>query len=317
MNPADSKTMRDAFLGQLYAAMREDGRIFIVTDDFGAPALDKIRAEFKDRFVNVGIAEQNAINVATGLAIEGFVAYAYGIAGFMTMRSYEQVRTNLSMAAQLRPLNVNIVGVGAGLSYDLSGPSHHCLEDITLMRLLPNIEVFSPSDWTLAARIADRSRHVNAPKYIRLDSKPVPRLYDDGAAVHLDTGFHELAQGAGACVVATGYMTQVAQRALAQSAAPVGLLDIFSFKPLDEDRLCRALEKYRHVVTVEEGFIGRGGLDTLIVGVLARRGVPATVRALGVDDRYLYDVGNRALLHRLCGMDEAAILQAVAQPAPA
>ncbi|MBI5684115.1 MAG: transketolase [Verrucomicrobia bacterium] len=308
-------TMRDVFLGRLYAALKEGEKVFVVTDDFGAPTLDKIRTEFKDRFVNVGIAEQNAVNVATGLALEGFTAYAYGIAGFMTMRCYEQIRTNLSMAAELRPLNVNIVGVGAGFSYDVSGPSHHCLEDITLMRLLPNMEVLSPSDWVMASRFAERSLRVNKPKYIRLDSKPVQQIYPEDMKVALDDGFHELEQGAGTCVVATGFMTQVARRALAQTNAPIGLVDLFSFAPLNEAKLLTVLSRYQRVVTVEEGFIHRGGLDALIVGLLARGGKMIPVRALGVDDRFIYDVGNRPLLHKLAGMDEESILKAVAAPA--
>ena len=311
MNPPPSMTMRDVFMNRLYAAMKEGEKVFIVADDFGAPALDQIRTEFKDRFVNVGIAEQNAVNVAAGLALEGFTAYAYGIAGFMAMRSYEQIRTNLSMAAQLRPLNVNVVGVGTGFSYDVSGPSHHCLEDITLMRLLPNVEVLSPSDCVTTSHCAERSLRVNRPKYIRLDSKPVSQIYAEDAAICLEDGFYELAQGTGTCVIATGFMTQVAQQALAQATAPVGLVDLFSFRPLNEERLFEVLKKYRHVVTVEEGFIHRGGLDTLIVGLLARYGAAIRVHALGVDDRFIYDVSNRPLLHKLAGMDEESILQAV------
>jgi transketolase len=315
MNPLPSMTMRDVFLGRLYAALKEGEKVFIVTDDFGAPTLDKIRTEFKDRFVNVGIAEQNAVNVATGLALEGFTAYAYGIAGFMAMRCYEQIRTNLSMAAQLRPLNCNIIGVGAGFSYDVSGPSHHCLEDITLMRLLPNMEVLSPGDWVTASRLAERSLRVSKPKYIRLDSKPVQQIYPEDMAVALDDGFHELEQGAGVCVVATGFMTQVARKALAQTTAPVGLVDLFSFAPLNEAKLLAVLSRYERVVTVEEGFIHRGGLDALITGLLAKGAKRIPVRALGVDDRFIYDVGNRPHLHKLAGMDEESILKAVAAPA--
>lgn len=306
--------MRDVFLQHLLEALRRREKIFIVTDDFGSPVLDKIRHEFGDHFINVGIAEQNAINIATGLAAEGFTVFAYGIASFMSMRCYEQIRTNLSMASQQRALNVNIVGVGAGLSYDISGPSHHCLEDITLMRLLPHIEVFSPSDWTLTTRVTEWSLRHPRPKYIRLDSKPVPRLYADGGPVTVEDGFCELAHGGDTCVVATGFMTQVARRALDQSAIRFGLVDVFAFRPLDEDRLLGVLKKYRRVVTLEEGFIHRGGLDTVVIGLLARHGVQMAVHPLGVNDRYLFDIGHRARLHQLCGMDEAGILQAVAAP---
>ena len=307
-------TMRDAFLGRLHAEMARDERIFIVTDDFGAPTLDKIRADFPDRYVNVGIAEQNAINVATGLALEGHVSYAYGIAGFMTMRCYEQIRSNLSLASELRQINANIVGVGAGVSYDLSGPSHHCLEDITLMRLLPNLEVLSPSDWLLTGEIAAYTLRSQHPKYIRLDSKPLPAVYRAEALPRIENGFHEFAVGKNACIVATGYMTHVALRAAAQSPEPVGVVDLFAFRPLDEKLLFQTLNRYRRVVTVEEGFIHRGGLDALITQLLAHGGAATRVCALGVNDRYLFDVGNRAQLHKICAMDETAILDAIARP---
>ena len=307
-------TMRDAFLGRLHDEMLRDERISIVTDDFGAPALDKIRADFSDRFVNVGIAEQNAVNIATGLALEGHVSYAYGIAGFMTMRCFEQIRNNLSMAAEVRTLNANIVGVGAGISYDLSGPSHHCLEDITLMRLLPNLEVFSPSDWLLASEIAAYTTRSNRPKYIRLDSKNLPAVYSPESLPNLPNGFHEFAIGQTTCIVATGYMTHVALRATAQSLEPVGVVDLFAFRPLNEKLLFQTLSKYRRVITVEEGFIHRGGLDAMIMQLLSEGGAVTRVHALGINDRYLFDVGNRAHLHQLCGMDEPAILAAIARP---
>ena len=313
MSAPQNMAMRDAFLGRLHVAMATHPGAFIVSDDFGAPTLDRIRADFPERFVNVGIAEQNAINVATGLALEGFASFAYGIAGFMTMRCYEQIRTNLSMAAQLRPLNANVVGVGAGLSYDLSGPSHHCLEDLTLMRLLPNLEVFSPSDWALAAEIASHALQTPRPKYIRLDSKPLPRIYPEGRLPRLGDGFHELAVGRDACLVATGYMTHVALRAAARAPEPLGVVDLFAFRPLDEAALLRTLARYRRVVTVEEAFVRRGGLDALVIGLLSRADSATRVRSLGVDDRYLFEVGNRAHLHRLCGIDEEGILDALAQ----
>ena len=157
MSGGEFKSMRDVFLERIHAAMQQRDDIFLVSDDFGSRVLDKIRADFGDRFINVGIAEQNCINVAAGLALEGFTVYAYGIACFMSMRSFEQIRVNVSMTSQLRPMNLNIVGVGAGMSYDVSGPSHHCLEDLTLLRLLPHVDLFSPSDWQTAARLADYS----------------------------------------------------------------------------------------------------------------------------------------------------------------
>ena len=104
--------MRDAFLERIWLAMAKDSKIFFVTADFGSPVLDKIRADFSDRFVNVGIAEQNLINISAGLALEGYTVFAYAIAPFITMRCYEQIRVSLALLSVVRDINVYLLGVG-------------------------------------------------------------------------------------------------------------------------------------------------------------------------------------------------------------
>ena len=106
--------MRDALLNNIHLKMDDDKRIFFVTADFGSPVLDRIRADFPDRFINVGIAEQNLINISSGLALEGYKVFAYAIAPFITMRCFEQLRVNLALLSEVRDLNVNLIGVGAG-----------------------------------------------------------------------------------------------------------------------------------------------------------------------------------------------------------
>ena len=106
------KAMRDVFLHSLYEQMETNDKIFFVAADFGSPILDKIRTDYPNRFINVGIAEQNLINVSTGLALEGFIVYAYAIAPFITMRCYEQIRVNVAILSQIRPMNINFIGVG-------------------------------------------------------------------------------------------------------------------------------------------------------------------------------------------------------------
>ncbi len=312
MSAGELKSMRDVFLERIHAAMKKREEIFLVSDDFGSRVLDKIRADFDDRFINVGIAEQNCVNVAAGLALEGFTVYAYGIACFMSMRSFEQIRVNVSMTSQLRPMNLNIVGVGAGMSYDVSGPSHHCLEDLTLLRLLPHVELFSPSDWRTAARLADYSVEKGGPKYFRFDSKPTPAIYSSEDALNLAAGFHELARGEETCIVSTGFMTHVALKAAARADDRVGVVDVFGLKPADEQPLYEALCGYDRIVTLEEGFIKRGGLDAMIGRLLADNGSPAKLTRLGVDDRYLFELGGRERLHQLCGIDVEGVLSAVA-----
>jgi transketolase len=185
------KAMRDVFIEQIYYKMFDNKSLFFLTADFGSPKLDVLRKDFNDRFINVGIAEQNLVNVATGLALEGFIVYAYAIAPFLVMRAYEQIRNNLSLLSHVHEINVNLIGVGAGLSYDVSGPTHHSLEDISIVRTLPNISLISPSDWVLAEKFADYSIENKKPKYIRFDGKPLPNIYSKTDDVTLDDGFFD------------------------------------------------------------------------------------------------------------------------------
>src|SRR5258708_19783665 len=154
--PVKPRAMGDALLEQIHGAMASDPTIFFASADFGSPVLDRIRADHPDRFANVGIAEQNLINVSAGLALEGYKVFAYAIAPFITMRCFEQIRVNLALLSEVRTLNVNLIGVGAGYSYVVSGPTHQCYEDLTLMRALPNMQVLSPSDHVAAAALPSR-----------------------------------------------------------------------------------------------------------------------------------------------------------------
>ena len=308
----ETKVMRDVFIEQVYYRMRDDRNIFFLCADFGSPKLDKLKEDFKDRFINVGIAEQNLINVSTGLALEGFTVYAYAITSFLAMRAYEQTRINLSLHAQLREVNVNLVGVGAGLSYDVSGPTHHCLEDITIMRVLPNVEVFSPSDWVLAQGFIDYSIRVKKPKYIRLDGKPLPQIYNSIKDFKIERGFSELKKGKKLCLVSTGIMThkaiQVAKK-LSKDGIDVGVIDVFLIKPLSEALFMKALEKYQAVITLEEGFINNGGLDSLVLQLINRKSTGIKFKNMGFLQRYVFDIGSRDYLHKLNKLDEGSIIK--------
>jgi len=310
MNNNPLKTMRDAFIETVYERMRKNHSIFFLSADMGAPALDKLRRDFKDRFINVGIAEQNLVNIATGLALENYIVYAYAIAPFITMRAYEQIRQNLSISSQIKPLNVNLIGLGAGLSYGLSGPSHHCLEDISIMRLMPNFTVFSPSDWKLAKDFVDYSIKVKMPKYLRFDGKPLPLIYGEIDDLVLEKGFYELLKGKKVCLVSTGFMTHRALK-VAKGLQNVGVIDMFLLKPVDEKSLFEALKKYECVITIEEAFINSGGLDSLISKILRDHQLNVKLKNLGFNDKHIFEVGDRDYLHKLNGLDEESIIKII------
>lgn len=311
---AKKKAMRDVFIRSICDRMYEDNGIFFLSGDFGSPELDRLREEFSDRFVNVGIAEQNLINVATGLALEGYTVYAYAIAGFITMRCYEQVRINLSLHAQLKEINVNLIGVGAGISYDVSGPSHHCLEDLSIMRTLPNIEVFSPSDWFSVENFVDYSITVKKPKYFRLDSKPVSNIVGSSSSIEVGDCFRELIEGDKVCLVSTGFMTHRAMEAadiLKQRGIKVGVVDVFRLKPFNETLFHEKIGRYDSLVTLEEAFVNKGGLDSLVANVLREKDSNALLINIGFSDSFVFELGGREHLHRLNGMDGDSIAKRV------
>ena len=314
MNSPQIKTMRDALVENIYRKMHDDQKIFFLSADLGAPALDKLREDFKDRFINVGIAEQNAVNIAAGLALEGFTVYVYAIAGFLAMRAYEQIRTNLALSCQQQEMNVNLVGVGAGVSYDMSGPSHYCLEDISIIRTLPNIMLCSPADWVTARSFVDFSISVKKPKYIRLDSKPLPQIYEENQNFEWQKGFFELLKGEDVCIVSTGYTThkalEIAQR-LRDEKKSIGVIDLFMMNPVDEDSLYDLLKGYKTVVTIEEGFINSGGMDSLIMNILKNNESNIKLKNFGFGDKYLFQSGGRASLYNTAGLCDEDIISAL------
>ncbi|ADG94578.1 Transketolase central region [Arcobacter nitrofigilis DSM 7299] len=297
------KAMRDVFLLSLYEEMAEDTTIFFVTADFGSPILDKIRADYPERFMNVGIAEQNLINVSVGLALEGFTVYAYAIAPFITMRCYEQIRVNISVLSQVREMNINIIGVGAGVSYAMSGPTHHCLEDLSIMNTLPNIEIFSPADYITAQAYAKRTLTIKKPKYIRFDAKPMASLaekIDD-----ISQGFRVLQKGKKVAIISTGYMSQKAMNIVKEF--DITLIDLYLINNYNKTALIDSLKDIDTIITIEEGFKGVGGLGTTINTDFADK----KMINLGFDKKYTFEIGSREFVHQENGIGESDIIDVI------
>lgn len=296
--------MRDAFLRRICQAMESDNSIFFVTADFGSPVLDKIKIQFPNRFVNVGIAEQNLINISSGLAIEGFKVFAYGIASFITMRCYEQIRISLALLSEVRPINVTLIGVGAGYSYVVSGPTHQCYEDLTLMRAMPNMAIYSPADHVTAVNFFEQCLGTQGPKYLRLDAQVLPVIYETIPA-NFNSGYHVHWTGESICLIATGYMLHTAfkvAKRLQAMAINVAVVDLFNLSHFDTDALAAVLSQYQRIITLEEGFKGRGGVDSLMFEFLARRNINVRMLNIGVKGSYRFELGSREHLHEAAGI---------------
>jgi len=307
------RAMRDAFLERLYLEMKIDEKIFFISADFGSPVLDKIRADFPNRFVNVGIAEQNLINVSAGLALEGYKVFAYAIAPFITMRCFEQIRVSLALLSQVRPMNVNLIGVGAGYSYVVSGPTHQCYEDLTIMRALPSVQVMSPSDHLVAESMFNHCIDNIGPKYLRVAAQVLPVIYEN-VAPDLKRGFHLHREGKSLCLLATGFMLHTALEAaaeLAEIGIEIGVIDLYVISNLDEVALKRVLSSYPGVVSLEEGFRARGGIDSMLFDFLGRMGLTSKMYNIGVDPGYRFELGSRAELHEQVSIGVNAVISQI------
>jgi transketolase len=301
--------MRDIFLERIWQTMATDEKIFFVSADFGSPVLDKIRADFPKRFTNVGIAEQNLINISAGLALEGYTVFAYAIAPFITMRCFEQIRVSLALLSEVRPMNVNLIGVGAGFSYVVSGPTHQCYEDLTLMRGLPNFEVLSPSDHISAGALFDRCLKRVGPKYLRFDAQVLPVLYD-GMSIEIQKGFHVLREGKKVCLIATGYTVHTAlavAQTLKQEGIELAVVDLFDLARYDAKSLLETLSNYDAYISLEEGFHGRGGLDAMLFNFLSEADIASPYLNLGVKGGYRFELGSRQELHEQVGIGPVVV----------
>jgi transketolase len=307
--------MRDTLLESIFEAMKKDSSIFLVSADFGSPVIDKIKSEKADRFINVGIAEQNLINVSAGLALEGFKVFAYAIAPFITMRCFEQIRVNLALLSKVRPINVNLIGVGAGYSYVVSGPTHQCYEDITLMRSMPNMQILSISDEVMAKSISTYCLDLVGPKYIRLDAQILPIIYQN-KSIDFYEGFFEYRKGSDALILSTGYMTHTAIKIanlLKKENINLGIIDLFNITHFNKEGLNIILRAYNKIISMEEGFSGRGGMDSMIFNHLNEFNLNLQLLNIGVNPEYRFEIGSRETLHEEVGIGANICVEKIKQ----
>ncbi len=305
--------MRDVFLERIWQEMSDNPIIFFVSADFGSPVLDKIREDFPDRFINVGIAEQNLINITAGLAIEGYTVFAYAIASFITMRCFEQIRVSLALLSEVRPMNVSLIGVGAGYSYVVSGPTHQCYEDITIMRALPNFQVLSPADHITASVLFDDCISSNGLKYLRFDAQILPVIYSENLPSTSD-GFHIHQHGDKVCLIATGFMVHTAfkvAREVANDGYKLGVIDVFDLTNFSTEKLKTVLKSYSAIVSCEEGFSGRGGLDSMLFEFISESDLDIKTLSIGVKPGYSFELGSRDELHEKVGIGTQSILDKI------
>lgn len=306
---SEKLSMMAAFAERLYARMAEDPRIRVMTADLvGSCALKKIEADHRDRFINVGIAEQNMVSIAAGLAHEGMIPFTYTFAAFHAMRSCEQVRTDVFYNEQ----NVKVIGTHCGVSTGQAGSTHFALEDIAILRGMPRSVVLVPCDPVSAAETADVAYQYHHGVYVRLDRNPAPALYQAGERFSIGKA-HVLKDGTDIVLFAAGMVVHAALEAAAMIESrenlSVAVVDLYSIKPIDEACVTHYTGKCRQAFTIEEHNVC-GGVFGAVAECIVRTSRDCMLHPIAIEETYPH--GNTVERAReLLGLDANGIAETV------
>src|SRR5665213_495843 len=298
--------MRQAFLQTLCELAAEDDRIVLLTGDLGYMALEPFRERFPRRFFNVGVAEQNMIGMATGMAEAGLRPYTYSIAPFAALRPFEFIRNG----PVLHNLPVRIVGMGMGFDYGSAGPTHYALEDIAALRTLPGLAIVAPADCDQAAAAIRRTAGLERPVYYSLSK-------DDRASVRGLNGRFDLGRidvvrgGTDIALIAMGSVameTVAAAETLAPPRVETTVAIVSGFSPDPAQDIADLLARFRCAVSVEAQAIS-GGLGAFVSTVIASHGLPCRLKVLAISSSPDGTCGSAPERLRRHGLDRESIAE--------
>lgn len=286
--------MRDEFLKAIIEEVERDSSIILLTADLGFGVFEDFEKKFPKQFINVGVAEQNMVGVATGLSLEGFKTITYSIGNFPTLRCLEQIRND----ACYHEINLTIVGMGGGFSYGSLGMSHHATEDIAIMRALPKINILAPGtkeEAYFATKRAIQSKSVN---YLRLDksyadsSLEISKDFEIGKSITYRNG-NDFS------IFSTGGILIEAIKA-ADELKKIGIncrvISFHSLKPIDSDVIKKSISETKGIITIEEHNI-IGGLSSAISAYCIQNNYhPKFFKSLALNDEYSSVVGSQEYL---------------------
>ncbi|OIO00658.1 hypothetical protein AUJ67_05555 [Candidatus Desantisbacteria bacterium CG1_02_49_89] len=296
--------MRGTFIRTLEKMAKADKNIFLLTADLGYKLFDNFRDNYPDRFVNVGVAESNMIGVAAGLALSGKNVYCYSMVPFLTMRTFEQIRVDLCY----HNLGVKLVGVGGGLVYGLEGMTHQAIEDISIMRSLPNMTVTAPGDPAEVECLIEESVRYKGPLYIRLGKDRDPVVHETAPDFKIGRGI-VLKRGKKAVLFAAGNVLPAAKaavEALEENGLSITLVSMHTIKPIDKKLVIECARRTKAVFTVEEHSL-IGGLGSAVAEIIAESGEKVIFRRIALPDAYSKYMGSSGYLRKKYGLTPQAI----------
>jgi transketolase len=301
--------VRTAFFRALLQAAERDERIHLLVGDIGFGVVEPFAKRFPDRFLNVGVAEQNLTGIAAGMALTGKTVFTYSIANFPTLRCLEQIRND----ACYHNANVKVVAVGGGFAYGALGMTHHAIEDLAILRALPGMTVIAPADPGEAEAATHAVAALRGPCYLRLGRAGEAVIH--GSKIHFELGKAIAARnGNDATLISTGGVLGLALQVageLARHGLEARVLSMHTLKPLDVEAVLCAARETRAIVTLEEHSV-IGGLGSAVAEVLAESLLPKIVfKRVGVPSALSSIVGSQEFLRNHHGLSVPAVLQCV------
>ncbi len=296
--------MRDSFIAGLLNIARLDEKVVLLTADLGFGVLNDFQSELPKQFINVGIAEQNMIGVATGMAREGYIVFCYSIGNFPTLRCLEQIRND----ASYHNANVKIISVGGGLSYGPLGMSHHATEDLAILRSIPGVEVIIPSTTPEAKEAANYLYKNSGVKYLRLD-----KSYAEHSCYvkSIDLSkWNVLSVGQEICLISAGGILEEiidAEKHLAQRGIEVGVISARNLNQSCSKEIYELISKYSVIISVEE-HVKVGGLGGFLAELICDYGKNIRLIRLGVLPENISRIGSQKFLRGINGLTSESIL---------
>lgn len=299
--------MRNAFFAALAELFRENGDAFFLTGDLGYKLFRPLVEIDPRRVINAGIREAAMVGLAGGLAKEGLLPFVYSITPFATLRCLEQIKLDLCYPGH----RAVVVGVGGGYSYGENGPTHHGIEDLGLMRLLPGMTVLSPAGPDEVRACVRAAADLKGPAYIRLGRTGEPDAHPPGSAFDLFAA-EMLRDGTDLVLVATGHVLPrvvEAARRLEARAVSARVVRVSCLKPLDEEGIARLALPGKPLLVVEEHVAGQA-LAQPVAELLLRRGIGVRFKTVAAPDRLPETCMSREKLVEWAGLDVASIADA-------
>lgn len=281
--------MRDFFFEELSKKLKHDKKIMLITADLGFGLFDNIEKKYPNNFINVGVAEQNMINIASGLALEGYKVYTYSIGNFSFMRNLEQIRINPAY----HKLDINILSNGGGFSYGPLGFTHHTNEDIAIMRSIPNITCFTPTTKSDLLDIIEETYKFNLPTYTRFQ-KLKDFKFKDKSTPSSSPALR--IKGTSIAVITYGSITKTVEEAIAKNSEnKPSLYTINKIDPLVEEEWFELVKNYSKLVIIEE-HVQNGSLSEAIALMCFKFETFPKIKAINIGNKFEEIVGSQDYL---------------------